>query len=40
METTETTCKNNIIFSAAKPRGVLEPAGALPAVKEVVFISC
>jgi hypothetical protein len=39
LETTETTCKNNILFLAAKLRGVSESAGALPAV-EVVFISC
>jgi hypothetical protein len=40
LETTKTTCKNNILFLAAKPRGALEPAGALPAAKGVVFISC
>jgi len=39
-ETTKTTCKNNILFIAAKPRGALESAGVLPAEKEVVFISC
>jgi hypothetical protein len=40
LETTGTTCKNNILFLAAKPRGDLEPAGVLPAAEEVVFISC
>jgi hypothetical protein len=40
LETTKTTCKNNILFLAAKPRGAPEPAGVLPAAKEVVFISC
>ena len=38
LETTETTCKNNILFLAAKPRGVLESAGVLPAVEVVLSV--
>jgi len=33
LKTTKTTCKNNILFLAAKPRGVLESAGVLPDAK-------
>jgi hypothetical protein len=38
LETTETTCKNNILFPAAKPRGALETAGVLPAVEVVLSV--
>jgi len=38
LETTKTTCKNNILFLAVKPRGVLESAGMLPAVKKLFLL--
>jgi len=38
LKTTKTTCKNNILFLAAKPRGVLESAGVLPAAKKLSML--
>ena len=40
METTGTTCKNNIFFLAAKPRGDLETGRGCARMARVVFISC
>jgi hypothetical protein len=40
LETTETTCKNNLFFLAAQPRGALETGRSCARMTKVVFISC
>ena len=39
-ETTETTCKNNLFFLAAQPRGALETGRGCARIAKVVFSSC
>ena len=38
METTETTCKNNIFFLAAQPRGALETGRSCARITKVVMV--
>jgi hypothetical protein len=40
LETTGTTCKNNIFFLAAQLRGDLETGRGCARITKVVFISC
>jgi hypothetical protein len=40
LETTGTTCKNNIFFLAAQPRGDLETGRGCARMARVVFIGC
>ena len=40
LETTETTCKNNLFFLAAQPRGALETGRGCARIPKVVFTRC
>jgi hypothetical protein len=40
LETTGTTCKNNILFLAAQLRGILKTGRGCAQIAKVVFISC